>query len=312
MSQLNLEILGKEKAPVLIIDDSEAILLLIEEFLKKMGYHEIRKARNGNDGIEQFKEIVKNSDEVPVVLLDYNLPDMNAFSVFSQLIKLKPTTKVIIETAMEKESTSIKQLIASGASNYLQKPIRYEHLKEILGVLEEEQTLESKSVESHEDVEKVLKSFTQASLERIAQLTNTDKDLVMSLLEKLVSDGKAIKIDDIKEVSCPSCGHVRLGQSFHCPACNNSHFKQGKLIEHYDCGNVSLADSYENDTCPKCRKKIKVLGVDYRVMENYYICNDCNERFSELPFEFFCFKCNNKFKLEKASWKTSPGYKPKT
>jgi len=116
MSQLNLEMLGKEKEPILIIDDSEAILLLIEEFLKKMEYHEIHKAKNGNDGIEQFKEIVKNSDKVPIVLLDYNLPDMNAFSVFSQLIKLKPTTKVVIETAMEKESMSIKQLIASGAS----------------------------------------------------------------------------------------------------------------------------------------------------------------------------------------------------
>jgi len=305
--------LENEKRPILIIDDSEAISLLIEDFLKKLGFEKIIHARKGVEGIEKFKEFVRSDEKIPIVFLDYNLPDMNAFSVFSQIIKLKPTTRIIIETAMDKESTSIKQLIASGAYHYLQKPIRFENLKEVMNILEvEEKAFESKSVESYDEIINLLNSVTQVSLERVSQYTNTDKEKAQVFLEKLVSDGKAIKIEDIKEVSCNSCGSIRISQSFHCPSCNNSHFKQGKLIEHYDCGNVSLAETYENDTCPKCRKEIKILGVDYRVLENYYICNDCNERFSELPFEFLCLKCNNKFELEKASWKTSPGYKPKT
>ena len=296
---------------VLIIDDCQAIALLLSEFLKKLGFEKILHARTGTEGIEKFKEMIRNDEKIPIVLLDYNLPDMNGFSVFSKIIKLKPTTRVIIETSMDKESTSIKQLMGSGVSHYLQKPIRFEHLKEVIDILKaEEHALESKSVGFHDEITNLLNSVTQVSLERVSQYTNTDKEKAQAFLEKLVSDGKAIKIDDIKEVSCNSCGSIRVGQRFHCPSCISSHFKQGKLIQHYDCGNISLADSYENDTCPICRKKIKVLGVDYRVMENYYICNDCNERFAELHFEFFCRKCNNKFKLEKASWKTSPCYMP--
>jgi len=113
--------LVSKKESVLVIDDSEAVALLIMEFLKKLGYEKILHARTGREGIERFKEMVTNGEKTPIVLLDYNLPDMNPFSVFSQITKLKPTTKVIIETAMEKESASIKQLITSGASHYLQK-----------------------------------------------------------------------------------------------------------------------------------------------------------------------------------------------
>ena len=85
---------------------------------------------------------------------------------------------------------------------------------------------------------------------------------------------------------------------------------QGQLIEHYSCGNVSIADSYKNDICPKCHKKIEVLGVNYKVLDNYYICNDCDEKFDELQFYYQCLKCDSKFKLEQAIWKTSPNFKP--
>jgi len=55
-------------------------------------------------------------------------------------------------------------------------------------------------------------------------------------------------------------------------------------------------------------KKIQVLGSDYRVMDNYYTCNDCADKFPEILINFICLKCNNKFKLEQAKWEESPGY----
>jgi len=63
--------------------------------------------------------------------------------------------------------------------------------------------------------------------------------------------------------------------------------------------------------CPSCHKKIKALGVDYRVLQNHYICNDCKEFFPEISIEYLCLKCQNRFKLEDARWSSSINYKVK-
>jgi len=60
------------------------------------------------------------------------LPDMNGFSVMTQLVKIKPNVKVIIETALERNEQSIKDVIAEGAYQYLAKPIRFEQMSSTL------------------------------------------------------------------------------------------------------------------------------------------------------------------------------------
>ena len=74
--------------------------------------------------------------------------------------------------------------------------------------------------------------------------------------------GKIVALDNILEISCNSCGSLKLAQLFQCPACKESKFEQTKLIEHFDCGNFSEDSKYENDKDPKCKKQIKALGVD--------------------------------------------------
>jgi predicted RNA-binding Zn-ribbon protein involved in translation (DUF1610 family) len=83
----------------------------------------------------------------------------------------------------------------------------------------------------------------------------------------------------------------------------------GKLVEHYDCGNISEESTYKNDKCPNCDKEIKALGVDYRLMQNHYICNNCSEFFPEISTYYLCLKCENKFKLEEGRWKSSKNFK---
>ena len=75
------------------------------------------------------------------------------------------------------------------------------------------------------------------------------------------------QLDNIRELCCNSCDSLRLAQIFQCPSCKNSNFEQTKLIEHFDCGNVSEESTYADNTCPKCNKQIKALGVDYRVLK---------------------------------------------
>ena len=154
-----------------------------------------------------------------------------------------------------------------------------------------------------------MKTTHQISLNKIIQILGFSNDFIESYLKKLENDGKIVRLDNKKEIACNQCDSIRTSQVFYCPNCKSSNFKLGKLIEHYDCGNITEENTYQNDTCPNCKKEIKALGVDYRVMQNHYICNDCKEFFPEISTSYICLKCENKFKLEEARWKSSMNYK---
>ena len=74
-------------------------------------------------------------------------------------------------------------------------------------------------------------------------------------------------------------------------------------------GNVSLENTYKDNICPKCHKEIQTIGVDYRTMENYYMCTDCGEKFAEPLNDYLCMKCNNRFKIDQATWMTSEAFR---
>ena len=294
---------------ILIIEDSLAVATLIQDFLKKLGYQNVHICDSGRTGIQVFEELLK-SGKSPIVLLDYSLPDMNADAVMSEIFAMRPDAKVIIESANEKTDETIKNVLRYGAYEYLEKPIRFENLKNTMQILEEEdRILENKPPETKKQIGSLLNSSVQISLARISEYCNMKKEDVLEHLKQLESDGKIVRLDDIKEISCNMCGSVKIGQTFHCPSCNSSNFKHGKLIEHFMCGNVSLEESYKNNTCPKCRKEIRTIGVDYKVLENYYICNDCDDKFAEPSQEYLCLHCNNRFKLDQAKWITSEGFR---
>ncbi len=295
-----------EDKDVLIIEDSPAVGILLKEFLNKLGLKKIHHCQNGKTGLESFKDIVESGNN-PLVFLDYNLPDMTAFSIMTQMLTIKPDVKVIIETAREKNEDSIKDVIAQGAYQYLGKPIRLEKLKEIIDTLRLEET-QIVDEGTSKVIEKIVSSATQISLLRISEHLNKKDSEILPQIMRLISDKKLIQIDNIKEVGCQRCSSVRITQTFHCPKCKGTNFKQDKIIEHYKCGNVSSGTLYVDDKCPKCHYPIKVFGVDYRTQDNMYSCNDCAEIFSEILTNYLCLKCNNKFTLEHAKFLTSPGY----
>ncbi|HSD04575.1 MAG TPA: response regulator [Nitrosopumilaceae archaeon] len=304
--------MSSQKKNILIIEDSLAVASLMQDFLKKLDYQEIYISDTGRNGIQVFENLVK-SNKTPVVILDYRLPDMNADEIMTEIFKIKPNTKIIIESANEKTDESIKDVLRSGAYEYLEKPIRFENLKNTMRVLEDEdKILVNKSPESQTSqtqINSLLNSSVQISLARISEYCHMSKEETIEHLKKLESDGKIIKLDDIKEISCNLCNSMKIGQTFHCPSCGNSNFKQGTLIEHYKCGNFSSDDSYKDNICPKCRKEIKVLGVDYKLLKNYYICDSCGNKFPDPTQEYLCLKCNNNFKLEQAKWIVSSGFR---
>jgi response regulator of citrate/malate metabolism/DNA-directed RNA polymerase subunit RPC12/RpoP len=297
------------KNDVLIIEDSIATTVLLRDFLKKLGYENVKTCNNGKAGISSFSDL-ENAGKKPIVLLDFHLPDMDANEVMTNIFNIRPDVKIILETADSKSDEQIKDALRRGAYLYIEKPIRYENLKNIFETLEKEQAiLEESPSDSLQRIILHLKSSSSMSSARLAEYTEIENDVLKNHLLQLENEKKIARVSDMKEVSCTNCNSMKIIPRFFCPSCNNADFVQGKLIEHFKCGNVSDENSYKDNKCPKCKKEIKILGVDYKSMDNYYTCNHCGNKFPEPSQDYICAKCNNKFPLEKARWVTSIGYK---
>jgi len=307
----------------LIVEDSQAVTMLLKSFLDKLEYTNVISCDNGYTAVNEFKKLVK-SNTPPIVLLDYMLPDMDCRSVLTQMLDVQPTVRVILETATEKEDEGVRELIRLGIYQYLEKPIRFESLKNVFETIQKEdfffqkESEQLKMLENAEEevkvkvkdrVDFILKSSKQVSLNLIEQMIGFSDETIRLHLNELEREGKIINLGDKKEIACNKCNSVKTTQIFSCPSCNSPHFRLGKLIEHYNCGNVSEERTYQNDKCPSCTKEIKALGVDYRILPNHYICNNCSDTFSELSSEYLCLKCENRFGLEDVNWQSSCSYK---
>ena len=120
---------------ILIIEDSEPASILLSGYLKKLGYQKIHLCKNGTFGIQKFQELVK-SNNVPVVFLDYYLPDITVLLVLKQILEIHPSTNVIVETIANQGELGIQRLFELGTRYYFPKPYEFEKLKEIMNTLE--------------------------------------------------------------------------------------------------------------------------------------------------------------------------------
>ena len=125
------------KKDILIIEDSYAAAKKLEGFLRKLGYQNIHTCYDGKQGMKKFLEL-SESNRLPIVFLDYYLPDIHADMVFDHILEIKPETRIIIATAAGKEEDGIQYLSRHGAYHYLQKPISFKNMESMINTIEEE------------------------------------------------------------------------------------------------------------------------------------------------------------------------------
>ena len=125
---------------ILIIEDSYSVVKFLTDSLKKLGYKKIHACPEGLEGVKKFVELY-DVNRLPLVFLDYYLPDIAAVSEFDLIQEIEPKTKIIIETVLGKEDEGIKYLTQNGAYQYLQKPFSFRSLKKVMNTYENEMAL---------------------------------------------------------------------------------------------------------------------------------------------------------------------------
>lgn len=127
--------------PVIIVDDSKAIVLKIQNHLNNLGYEKTHSFYTGNDALSGCKKILKSD---PIILLDMGLPDINGDVVAAKILEQKPDAQIILITADEKTTKRVKDTISSGVIAFIQKPFTIKEIKDAMSTAESEHSISKK------------------------------------------------------------------------------------------------------------------------------------------------------------------------
>src|SRR5262245_31211410 len=113
------------KAKVLVIDDDPEMLDLARFHLEKNGY-EVASAETGAQGLRLVAE-----HRPEVVLTDLKLPDVYGIDLVAKLKEACPGAEVIMITGYGAVTEAIEATKA-GAFHFMEKPVEFEELKELI------------------------------------------------------------------------------------------------------------------------------------------------------------------------------------
>ncbi|MEM3144467.1 MAG: hypothetical protein QW332_00505 [Thermoproteota archaeon] len=155
------------------------------------------------------------------------------------------------------------------------------------------------------DVQALLKAFMNGSISVLKPVIGQNGDFTYPEAEKIMGTstrvtreilealaGEEILFYHVSVVSivCPYCGDNRFVIQLVCPHCGSTKLKIGTTIEHLECGHVDFEENIRNMICPKCRKRMRALGIDYRKPGVMYKCVSCKEFTGEPRKKYACLR----------------------
>ncbi len=164
------------EATVLIIDDSQANIYSIENLLAR----DDRKFLTASSGTEGLKTALTNN--VDLIILDVQMPDMDGFEVAKVLKSNKRTRDIaiIFASAEKNERASIMKGFEGGAVDYLLKPLDPELTKAKVDVLLQIQLQKKELLEKNESLQRAdeqIKKLNTELKKNLDQLELINKEL---------------------------------------------------------------------------------------------------------------------------------------
>ncbi len=103
---------------VLVCDDAIFMRTMISDILSQAGYEVVGEAETGTQAVERFKEL--NPD---LVTMDIVMPDMGGIDAVREIVKIAPSAKVLMCSAMGQQALVI-EAIQAGAKDFVVKPFQ--------------------------------------------------------------------------------------------------------------------------------------------------------------------------------------------
>ena len=113
---------------ILIVDDEEAVLAILEEYLRQMGLFEWQTARNGYEAGLKTK-----SFQPHLLLTDYNLGDITGVQV-AESVRNDPDladVRIVVVSGVLSDS-ELADLRHRGIDDFLRKPFTFEQVRDTI------------------------------------------------------------------------------------------------------------------------------------------------------------------------------------
>lgn len=119
----------KKQLSILIVDDIEENCVILERYLRRIGYVNIEKVYNGSEAITILKE--KKFD---IILLDVDMPKMNGIEVLIEINEkiIQRQIMVLMVSAADTMENTL-ECLKLGAEDFLPKPFNSELLQVRMG-----------------------------------------------------------------------------------------------------------------------------------------------------------------------------------
>lgn len=112
---------------ILVVDDAMFMRTMIKNLLKGHTQFEVvGEAENGRDAIQKYKELHPD-----IVTLDITMPEMDGLEALKEIIKIDPSAKVVICSAMGQQGM-VLDAIKNGAKDFIVKPFQADRVIEAL------------------------------------------------------------------------------------------------------------------------------------------------------------------------------------
>ena len=145
------------------------------------------------------------------------------------------------------------------------------------------------------------KGFSSRYLSMYDNMETLQLEERLKFAHKMEELGYAERIRLVDRVHvCKECGDSHQLFIECCPKCNSSDIRQESMIHHFRCANVAPETSYFKDgelVCPKCRRTLRHIGVDYDRPAIVYSCY-CGNTFLHSAMKVICTNCNNQISPE--------------
>ena len=127
---------------ILIVEDEEIVRKILDMQLKSFGYKTFA-AILPEEGLAWFRE---NYDNIDLVLLDMNMPQMDGLETFRKMKEIDPDVRVLVLSGYSQHG-KIEAAISEGVIGYMTKPVRKAALAEkIKGILYSSTPVQKKPV----------------------------------------------------------------------------------------------------------------------------------------------------------------------
>ncbi len=110
-----------DKKKILLVEDDSSMGFLLADYIGNSGF-DVTLARNGSKGLQEF-----NNGDFDLCILDVMMPDMDGFTLASNIKTIDNSMPIIFLTARSLKPDKIKGF-ALGADDYITKPFDEEEL----------------------------------------------------------------------------------------------------------------------------------------------------------------------------------------